>query len=725
MSLRNALRIQLLITIVWSSVLPASEVSFFRMQSREDFLEGTLDGISVDSFGQLSLANRGRRMAEFPEPFLFSAAGYRGGWVVGTGNSGAVFHVKRDGTTERLFSAEEPEIFALWADPDGTVFAGSSPDGKVYKISSGTSEVFFEPQETYIWAITRARDGALLVATGTEGRLYRVDSSGEGELLFDSDDTHLRSLAVLPDGDVLAGTAGEGLVLRIAPDGRARTLYDGEAPEVVDFAIAGDGTAYVAVQASEASLTDSGSRRGGSQTNGQSQQEGGGSVRVTVSPANGQGEESTGSRPRGFKGPRSEILKISPTGAIETVWQFEEETVYALAWQNERLWAGTGLDGKIYSLRRGRMVLEKDVEERQIVALLEDSPGPAFATTNAAAFYRISDESESAGTYTSPTLDAGQASRFGSLRWRGEERGGVRFSARSGVSSKPDRTWSEWTEAQSGGEISLKEVPSGRFLQWRAELTANGGSPSLTGVDVSYQQVNLPPRVQSLEVLDPGEIVVPTGFNPSNQVYEPAHPNRDGIFTPLRGSKAREERRRSKTLWKKGYRTLKWEVEDPNADELHYELSFQRVGEGDAWLEMASEIDDDSYSFDATALPDGYYRFRLRALDRQEGELEAPLVGEEQSAPVLIDHSVPELLEVRSNSTGYRVVAGDSANPLRGAEVSVDAGEWRPLRPEDGLLDGKRETLAIQAPGNARLVLLRLTDAAFNVVTYDLRQESR
>ncbi len=727
MSLRIAVRVLVVILLALGPGVPAtaSEVSFFRIESRADFLAGTLDGISVDRLGNLGLANRGQRVSELPEPFLFSGASYRGGWVIGTGNSGAVFHIDRGGAAQRLFNTEEPEVFAVWADPDGTVFAGSSPNGKVYRYSGGESQVYFDPEETYIWDLARAADGSLLVATGTEGRLYRVDKERQAELLFDSDDTHLRALQLLPDGAVLVGTAGEGLIVRVSPDGRARTLYDADHPEVVDFALSDGGVAYAAVLASEASLMDL-SRSNAQASNGNAQQQEGGTVRVTVSTAGGQGEETTGSRPSGFRGPRSEILRISASGMIDSAARFEEETVYALHWLRQRLWIGTGLDGKLYSLSRGKRVLEKDVEERQLVVLLEDDPGPAFATTNAAAFYRISEESETAGTYTSPALDAEQMSRFGSLRWRGELRGGgIRMSVRSGASARPDRTWSEWTTPKSGTEISLSDVPPGRFLQWRAAMTAAAnGSPVLGSVDISYQQLNLPPRIKRLQVLDPGEIVVPANFNAANQVFEPVHPDRQGMFTPLRPAAKRDDRRR-KNLWKKGFRTLSWDVEDPNGDELRYELSFQPAGDGDRWLPMAEDLEADSYSFDATALPDGLYRFRLVARDRGEKEVDEPLMAQETTQTVVIDHTTPFLAEASRTRGGFRVVAADALNPLRRAEISADAQEWRPMRPSDGILDGKRETLLIEVPEDARLVLLRLTDAAFNVVTFDLRQETR
>ncbi len=606
------------LTVILAMAAPAggSEVRFFRLHTRDAFLDGTLDGLSVDPLGTLRLADRAARLAAIGEPFLFAAAAHPDGWVLGTGNDGKVMLVDRGGEVRTLFTAPEPEIFAVWADPDGTVFAGSSPNGKVYRIAGGEAKPFFDPGETYIWALARAGSGALLVATGTEGRLYRVDAEGRGEVVFDSEDTHLRALKPLPGGEMLAGTAGEGLILKLEPGGRVRTLYDAPQPEVVSFAIDPEGGCYAAVLASEASQIDLSRRprqRPKEEEPEKEPEPGEPEVKITVTAVDEEPEPITGSRPPRFRGPRSEILQISPAGVVRTLWRFEEETVYSIRWQRDRLWVGTGLEGKLYSLRDRQMVLEKDVDERQVVALLGDRPGPAFATTNAAALYRISGETERRGVYTSAALDAGQIAEFGSLRWEGESAAGtgMAFSFRSGVSSEPDRTWSEWSSPARGSELSVAEVPPGRFLQWRAEFTAaDGRSPALSRVEISYRQINLPPRVTKFVALEPGEILVPAGFNPANQVFEPAHPNRQGIFTTLRPAVPTEARRQKK-LWKKGYRTLQWEAEDPNEDELRYELSFRPEGAEGGWLTVEEDLEDDFYSFDATALPDGLYRFRL------------------------------------------------------------------------------------------------------------------
>jgi sugar lactone lactonase YvrE len=716
------------IVLAANETVSAAEVRSFRMNSRTAFLAGTLDGIGVDALGTLQLADRVERVSEVGEPFLFASSPHPQGWVLGTGNSGKVLLLSRDGELSTLFSAPEPEIFAVWAEESGEVFAGSSPDGKVYRIVDGTASVLFDPQETYIWSLGRSIDGRLLVATGTEGRLYAVDEQGHGEILFDSEDTHLRSLKVLRDGDILVGTAGEGLILRLDPRGVARTLFDAIQPEVVAFAEGPQGVCYAAVLASEASVVDIAKAAARSDEEPESEEQstagGAASHQVSISLQGSGAAGVVGSRPEGYKGPRAEVLRISPGGVVESVSSFDQETVYSLIWHRDRLWVGTGLEGQLFSLRDNRLVLEKDVDERQIIGLIADDPGPAFATTNAAAFYRVSGERERQGTYTSPTLDAEQIGRFGNLRWQGgQPKGtGLRFSFRSGLSSEPDRTWTDWSESAQGREISLADVAAGRYLQWRAEFrAADGRSPTISDVTISYRQTNLPPRIKSLSVLDPGQILVPANFNPANQVFEPAHPNREGIFTTLKPAPPQADRR-LKPLWKRGFRTLRWETDDPNADSLLYSLTFRREASDGEWLPITDDLEEVYYSFDATVLPDGLYRFRLSASDRQRQEDPEGLRDEEISEPILIDHTPPRLIEVKRGSESWRIEVEDGLNPLREAVFSVGAGEWLPAKPVDGLLDGQRETLLIDAPPAGSLVLLRVSDTAFNLVTFDVSE---
>ncbi len=715
----------------------ATQVRIFQAQSQQAFLAGTLEGVSVDSLGRIQLAPRVERLASLAEPFLLAAAVHPDGWVVGTGNAGKVLKIDHKGDVSELFAAPEPEVFAVWADQDGTVYAGTSPRGKVYRIPAGKKakgEVFFDPGETYIWSLARAADGNLLVGTGTQGKLFRVDAKGHGEVLYDSEDTHVRAIEPLPGGDVLIGTAGEGLILRVGRDGRARTLYDADEPEVVSLAAAADGTCYAAVISSEASLVDQARDQTGAAatppgsaakpaTGGQGQ------VTVTIEPVDQPPAAAAAAR-RGAAagGTRSEVLSISPAGVVESLWTFPEDTVYDLLWQDGRLWVATGLEGKLYRWADRQMILEKDVDERQIVAVLPGQPGPVFATTNAAALFHITSGTERAGTYTSAALDAEQVARFGTFSWQGEvpAGGAVRFSFRSGVSAEPDRTWSSWSEPREGTEIALAGLPNGRYVQWRAELRAgDGASPRIYETELSYRQENLSPKIAALAALDPGQILVPTNFNPSNQVYEPAHPNREGIFTSVTPALDDEGGARTKVLWKLGYQTLRWAAADPNGDDLVYDLSFRHSASGEGkWLPMVEDLKDEYYSFDALSLPDGVYRFRLRASDGPSNDPESVLAAEQVSDPVVIDHTPPTLVKVEKEKDGaLRVTVRDAASPLREALYSVNAEEWKPVRAADGLIDGRTEVFLIEGGKPGDLGLLRVTDAAYNVVTFNLTQQ--
>ncbi len=736
-----------------ASTAGASEVRTWRADTQAAFLSGELLDVSVDRLGVLRLARRAEQLVTIAEPFLFSLAAAGDGWVVGTGNAGKVIEIAvgDDGAAATdLFAVEEPEIFAVWADRDGAVFAGSSPDGKVYRKRPGEEvEVVFDPGAKYIWALLGDGDGGLLVGTGPEGKLFRVDlASGESTVLHDSTDIHVRSIARRADGVVLAGTAGEGLLLEIRPEGAVRTLYDASGPEVVSIVPGEDGAFYATALASEASFVDLASAARSSQ-GGASASRGGASGSTESGEQTAQvtaqaGAISVGSRAASFTGPRSEVLRIEPAGDVRSIWKFEAETVYALSFQHGRLWAATGQDGKLFSFRNDQMVLEKDIDQDQIVGLVEGQAGPVFASTNAAAVYGFVGSGgglAATGTVTAKPLDASSVASFGAIRWHGRANDGaeVALSARSGMSSTPDETWSEWTAPVAGRQAPLSDLPQGRYLQWRAELRGGGDlSPEVVAVEVTWRQQNRKPEIAKLDVLPAGTILVPSSFNPSDQAYEPAHPNRDRIFTTV-GDPARTQQGSTKRLWKLGYRTVRWEAEDPNEDRLRYRLSFAheaalaaagaaaedagRSAASDLWLEVADDLDASFFSFDATVLPDGVYRFRLSASDRLDNLPGEALAAEQVSAAVVVDHSPARVVEASRQGSVVTVVVEDAWSPLREAVVSVDAGEWRDAAAADGLLDSQRETLAVDAPADARLLLLRLTDAAHNVTTVDLSDQ--
>ncbi|MDA8019009.1 MAG: hypothetical protein MPN21_16330 [Thermoanaerobaculia bacterium] len=696
-----------------------AQVKVLQTDTREEAVEGTADGVAIGPLGQLELSPGVERLAGLDEPFVFSAAPTASGWLLGTGNDGKVFHVSRDGVPQLLATLPQPTVFAVLERSDGTRLAAGSPEAKVYRLAAD-QELFelFDSEASYVWDLAEDDQGRLLVATGLPGKVLRVElgaSRSVVETLWESPDDHVRALHLRSDGSIWIGTAGQGRIVRIARDGSVRTLHDATHPEILAFAEGTDengaAVVYAALLASEASLVDL-----SNSSEGEEEQ---------VTPT---GEVTVGSRGAGFQGPRSVVLRVQAEGDFlgrgVSVAEIADETIHSLHAADGDLWIGTGQEGALYRLRDDVLVREDKLDDRQIIAL-ETSGGVLGAmTTDGASVYLVDGRPKEKGTYTSKVHDTEQPARPGVFRWRGEVGGGaVDAYARAGSSSEPDATWSDWIgigeNTAPGEDLSLAAVGNGRFIQWRTVLRRGSpGSPRIDATELSYRQLNQAPKIKKFTAKEPGQILVSQSFNPTSTVFEPWSPSRQGIFVTLDEDKSGEGN--TKTLWKRGWRTLEWEADDANGDSLVYRLDVRSEDSESAWLPVVEELDKSYYSFDATVLPDGVYRFRLVASDGSEWPEEEHLESREISEPVAIDHSPPRMVSKSRSGNVLTVRVSDEMSPLSRLEVSTDAGEWRELRPEDGLADGHSESLRVSLPEEAELVLLRAMDASFNVVAWSL-----
>ncbi|MEM8963098.1 MAG: hypothetical protein AAGD38_16560, partial [Acidobacteriota bacterium] len=181
---------------------------------------------------------------------------------------------------------------------------------------------------------------------------------------------------------------------------------------------------------------------------------------------------------------------------------------------------------------------------------------------------------------------------------------------------------------------------------------------------------------------------------------------------------------RLKTVYETGWRTLRWQADDANDDLLVYDVAFRAEGD-ETWYPMATGLEEDYFSFDAVSLPDGLYRFQVVASDARSRCNVSALDTTRISEPVVIDHTPPERVATAPDraASALEVEIADQLNPLREAMVSIDGGIWRVVNPLDGMLDERRERFRIEDVTDGQLVLLRVRDAAFNVVTYNLSSQ--
>lgn len=715
-SLRG-LGLALLSLLAAASPADAATTKIWICASATDFSTGEARGVAVAMDGTLILSKQVKRVEGIAETALFAAVSGRDGTVfLATGDSGKILRVGPAGKAEIDATLPEKEVTALASGPDGALYAGGSPGGKVYRIEKGKPVLYYDTKARYVWSLAFSGD-SLYIGTGLPGEIHRVASAGHGERIHATPDTHVRTLYADSQGRIWAGTSGSGLVLRVEKSGAVVTLYDSSKSEITAIAATQDGRVWIAAGSAEVS---------GGGTEPFSLPVASAAVRAASSaPKEGEpGKEKpevtvTVSAPRlapspsggGKGGYSTEVLLFEEGEPPRPVWTSSEELVFDLAPDGDRrgVLAATGPKGKLYRLGVDHWSLERTFDEKQVTVLA----GSAVGTNSAAALYRLLDGPRS-GEYVSPVKDSGRTSRFGAFRWEGEAPAGTRveFSFRSGESSVPDPTWSPWSPWTAGAQTTSVAAPTGRYLQWKVRLeTDRAELPSVRRVEAAYKNRNGAPVIENFLALGPSEVFARSASGGSN-VFETTAPDEKGIFTSLEESKGESPPRK---LLRKGYRTLTWKASDPDGDTLTYDIDF-RPAHSQRRLSLRKGLRDTFYSFDTTALPDGDYVFRLTASDA-ESNPEEKKTSSRESPSVRIDNTPPVIRRLPGGGATFDFEAADTASPILETEYSVDAKEWIRIEPRDGISDSPTESYSIKLDPkwSGGFLLIRVTDAARNV----------
>lgn len=722
------------------AALQASSPKFFQAATQADFLKGELDGLAIDSRGQLTIGAASELVYETAAPFLWSMVpGADGSLYVGTGNDGKVFRVDGDGKGSVFYDAPELEAHALAPAPDGGLYVGTSPDGKIYKVDRrGTGTAFFEPGEKYIWALASDARGQVFAATGTKGLVYKVGPDGKGAVFFTAQATNVTALALDRSGNLLVGTDSPGRVLKVDPQGRGFLLLDTPFEEIRSLRFDDKGVLYVAAvngrtggaappRADDRS-TPTTAAEPASPTPVVSV-----STEITaVAVVDTGGSGSTSGTPReDRRSLKGAVYRIAADGLWDKLWESRDDSPYDVEFDGQgRLIVGTGNRGKLYRLE-GELLQPTLIATgggQQITALRRDARGRIhYATANPGKIYRLSPDRGPRGTYESETRDAGMVSSWGSISWRGTTPAGARIdiSTRSGNSESPNATWSEWSAPYAVSEGSPVTSPKARYLQWRAVLSGTA-SPVLTSVNVAYLQRNLRPQVQSITVHPPGIVF--------QKPYSTGDPDLAGFgdqTTPDRkltnaamnasagssGSPALGRR-----TYQKGLQTIVWRASDENEDDLSYTVRYRREGES-AWKVLKEDVTEPILVWDTTTLPNGTYTVRIEASDGPANPVDQALTGQMDSTAFEIDNTPPAITvqppQVAGGKTTVTFDVKDDHSPILRVECSLDGTRWRAAFPVDGLADSRSERYQLTFDGDLgpRGLSIRATDTMNNVAT--------
>jgi hypothetical protein len=299
--------------------------------------------------------------------------------------------------------------------------------------------------------------------------------------------------------------------------------------------------------------------------------------------------------------------------------------------------------------------------------------------------------------------DAGTVARWGRLTWRGD---GASFRTRSGNSSRPDSTWSDWSEPITDAARSNITSPNARYIQWRAELA---GTAAVDNVTLAYLPQNTPPIVRSISVTaipSTSSKSVSASASYSVTVTDSGDASAaSGAVSQILGRAAGQQIQ------------VSWQADDPDGDKLVYSLYFRGEDERE-WKLLRTNMTENTYLLDGDVFADGRYYFKVIASDRPANPVDVAKDAEMVSAPVLIDNTPPVVNARRAgNAAEIEVDAEDRGSVLRRCEFSIDAGAWSPVEASDGVTDSNRERFNIRLPSlppGEHLVVIRVFDAAGN-----------
>src|SRR5579871_5943910 len=484
----------------------------------DDLAKGTANGVAIRSVGGLELAPAFKMLYASPSTYIWAVASDDAGNVyAATGAPARVYRITPDGKSAIIFEPQELQVQTLEVAPDGVIYAGTAPDGKVYKIehkpgekSAGKSEskdsgkdakpaldpswsssVYFAPGTKYIWDLALDKSGNLFIATGDHGEIYRVTPKGDHSLFFKSDETHIRVLAFDAQGNLIAGTDGSGLVYRISPAGEGFVLYSAPKKEITALALDREGNIYAAGVGEK--RAGAGSSTGGAA-----------SMLITMAPPpTAPGAQAPGAPPvsnpvtmgafpvPGAGSGGSDIYRIAADGSPSRMWTSHDDIVYALAFDShDTLLAGTGNRGHVFSVDGHDEFSDLLKAPASQVTGFAKAPGGGLyaATSNLGKIFVLGPAPESEGSYQSDVFDAKIFSRWGRVEFRGT--GNIDLLVRSGNVDNPDRNWSPWRQVDlnKGAEMG---VSAARYAQWKVVLHAGTTKPAVDMVTLNYLPKNV------------------------------------------------------------------------------------------------------------------------------------------------------------------------------------------------------------------------------------------
>lgn len=659
--------------------LHAVEVKKVDIHRFASFQQGEFKGTGLDSKGRLFIGPR-LNTVNGPESeyYLSLDTAANGDIYVGSGHKAAIYKIKpgliptqgaaADSAIRQVFATDALDVYALLVKKNGNVFAGTSPDGKIFKVTPNggkDGKIFFNPDEKFIWDMKEDSAGNIICAVGNSGGVYRITPTGQADKIFTSEDTHIVTLYITRSGSILAGSGDRGIIYRI-DNRKVKVLYDSPFEEIRGICEDKNGNIFF------------------SATRGISR------------------EDTLGRRSQSYKvkkkreaeippPEKSALYSINTNGVVEKIWTLSKEYIYSVLYdaKSDSVVVGTGDSGRVYRVRAdGGYSIIYESDSAQVFKLADSSRGVVLITNNTASITEIQDTPNSRGTYYSDVFDLEIQSKLGRLYWDSStsSQTDVQLFVRTGNSSVPDNTWSQWSPPYTDSQNARIDIANTRYFQVKAVLSSGSAAqtPYLNQFKVFYVQSNLPPLVSKIDIRKP---------LPKRQ---PPGPPSKAAAQKTSGTNALE---------------VRWYASDRNKDKLKYNVFIKKENTRN-WIPVKKNITKNTFVLKTNLYQDGKYLLKVVVDDALANPPDLARTGQLESNPFLIDSTAPVVRDFTVTGTRVRFTVTDQTSIIAGVHYSLDGKLWYPLFPIDMINDSNSESfdVNIKELRSGKFIFLKVRD---------------
>ncbi len=808
-------RVLVLIAILVASPAIAVVPGSWTHRTEADFTGGKFEKTAVNSRGEVTLAREFKLLLKSEDsPVVISkVVRYKGKIYAGAGDKPVVY-VLDDCQPREFAKLPGTMITSLIADDKGLLAASGGKDCGIWRIDAKgkTTKIWSDDSVKYVWDILPGKDGTLFAATGPQGKVFAInaiDAKGQAEVIYNAGKLakNILCLSKGPGSLIYAGSDQTGLVIEIETKKKlSRVLLDADEKEISAIIPFGGGLYVATSDAAKASPTGA-HKPNGVPRNGKPAGKSGNSPvapktdkpdqkQPTTAPAadldldavvrktlklktSATKEQTTKAKPDEAQKTvkkshgRSPISQLTKDDVLKVLEEQSEAASVAATTQPANASkkpatpAGGAKSGPKFGMG-GPMTMPSGA----MAAMMGGSmAGPSVPNKKGNAVYFIRADGLVQTVFRKPVLILAMRIYRGKLVL-GTGNGGKVYSVTldgeisselidtdagqitSIVASDGELIFATANRGSVGvikdtyaskGTYVSKEFDAKQRVSWgtmRIEATARNGKTvkiaTRTGnvakaEDGTWGQWSREQPVADdfMRIMSPNGRFIQyrltfasagrksAGVSSVSGMYQMANlpPVVSAIMVKASASGGKAGASGGKFM-----RTVGISARDANGDKMKYSIFYRNI-RGKSWIMITDKLTTPKYMWDTRTVAEGRYELRVVASDSPSNPEALALTHERISEVIVVDNTVPVISDIAITVDGHSLklngTAKDATSRITSIAAAIDShAKWFTLAAADGILDSKSEkfrTVLKDIDPGAHCVIVRVTDEYGNV----------